>query len=827
MIRWSVLLVLCALAGMAGVSAAPHASPFGVNGAGFSHLGANTPDFDWDAGIRRLDALQAMGAAWDRGDWWWDRIEPEKGRFVWTDYDRIADEYNRRGIHLLPILCYDAAWRKDQSPNTDAYREEYGRFVYETVRHFKGRITAYEIWNEPNISIYWHGTPPSAEDYAKLLKVAYREAKRADPDVTIVGGVVAGMDFGFIEGMLKNGAGDAMDAISVHPYQGNLGSVGPEEGGLARDLRALQNLLARHGHAGMPVWITEMGNRTVPDPDIREGHPQPAGRVTEQQQANYLVRSYALALSEGVRRVFWFNLVDWTNETWGTMSAHMRKKPSWYAYRAMSRVLTGKEYAGTLSAWPDVYMPWFRSPSADGSATRFAVAAWTGNAGESVGLRQLFPSDRLLASDGSGVVTRAALLRPAGKEAAVALNGEPLYLVSEGAAGAADTPGSVTTLPAGVSAQPDTVAPGDTFRLVFGATDTAVADSLKHLPRALVFTSADSHASRKSDVASLGNDSWRLKDSVAPGDYNVGYVWVSGKGRDARIYTATARLHVKPAISVSIVPEPSRGRSLTLSVTNGSARPVTTEARVDIIGARTDTISSIALDPRQTRTFPLNRVASADAPLATPLPVSVTASPGDAAWEGNVYFWSAGRDTPGAPLTLDSAQQWLSQDGTWSGPDDLSAAITARYNNDRLLLRAEVTDDVFSQEFSDGEVWRGDSLQMAVDPGWTRRPDASGSVEFGLALTPDGPRVYRWTPPAGPMPGATLSVQRQGTTTVYEASLPWKELGVSAIAPPRTIGLSLIVNDNDGQGREGWLAYGGGIAREKRADRYATLTLLK
>jgi polysaccharide biosynthesis protein PslG len=177
--------------------AAPVASPFGINGAGWSHLGANTPEFDFAAGQKRLDSLAKMGAAWDRCDFWWHRIEPQTGKFVWSDYDRAVDAYEKAGVHVLPILCYDAAWHPNQSPNTPEYREEYGRFVYETVKHFKGRISAYEIWNEPNGAQYWR-VKPSADDYTALLKVAYREAKRADSSVTVVGGAIAGMDWPFI-----------------------------------------------------------------------------------------------------------------------------------------------------------------------------------------------------------------------------------------------------------------------------------------------------------------------------------------------------------------------------------------------------------------------------------------------------------------------------------------------------------------------------------------------------------------------------------------------------------------------------------------------------
>jgi hypothetical protein len=799
-----------------------------VNGAGFSHAGANTSEFDWDGAVERLDSLQKMGAAWDRGDWWWHRIEPENGTFVWTDYDRAADEYVRRGIHVLPILCYDAAWHPNQSPNTDAYREQYGRFVYETVKHFKGRITAYEIWNEPNISIFWH-PEPNVSDYTALLKVAYREAKRADPSVTVVGGAVAGMDWAFIEAMLKGGAGDAMDALSIHPYQGNLGSVGPEEGGLARDLRRLKALLKQYGHAEMPVWITEMGNRTVPDPSVPAGQPQPTGRVTETQQANLLVRSYAVALSEGVQRLFWFNLQDWTGETWGTMTANLRKKPSWFAYRQMSDALTGKEYGGTLSAWPHVSMPWFHAPAPGGGEAVTAVG-WTDDAGEAIGILGLHGSALSETDTATGPTPRRApLLTLPGHTSGVALNGAPVYIESRETALSDVPPGSLITPPVGVTVSPERVSAGDRFTLTVRGRNSDALRALARLPRGLVLTSIDSQVSMKNYVEVLGNDTYRLKGSVPPGEYNVGYAWVGREAGQPRRYTTTARLTVTAALSLRVVPNPVAGRDLTLTLTNHSSRATVAEVTAEMIGNRTDTISSVSLDPHQTRTFPVANAAADDAPLAAPLPVvaSVHSPLGAASWAGSVYFWAAGHGAPGAPLMLDSAQQWQAENGGWSGADDLSAVVTARYDANALHLHADVTDDVFSQEFALGDVWKGDSIQLAVDPAWARRPDLSGAVEFGLALTPDGPQVYRWTPPAGVVPGATLIVNRRGNVASYEATIPWRELGISAVHPPQTMGFALVVNDNDGGRRDGWLAYGDGIATEKRSDRYGTLTLIK
>jgi hypothetical protein len=285
---------------------------------------------------------------------------------------------------------------------------------------------------------------------------------------------------------------------------------------------------------------------------------------------------------------------------------------------------------------------------------------------------------------------------------------------------------------------------------------------------------------------------------------------------------------VRPALSLSLVPDPSVGRELRLTVTNNSRQPVTATATVDMVGNRTDTVSNIVLPGRQSVALPVSNALPADRPLTVPLPVTarVTSRAGGASWFGNVFFWAAGKSW-GPPLVLNSAQVWQSQDGTWTGPEDLSATLRARYDERALYLRAEVTDDIFHQPYQKGEVWRGDAFQIAIDPRWSRRPDAKGATEFALALTPDGPQVYRWTHPAGIIPNADLKVTRDGTRTQYEAKIPWKALGISTVRPGQALGFALILNDNDGKDRQGWLMYGDGIATEKRSDRYATLTLLK
>ena len=321
------LITAFSLAGAAiTVPSAPRStpdSPYGICATGWSHSGANTDRFDFDSPLRRLKLLAEMGAKWDRCDFWWGRIEPEQGKFVFRDFDRAVEQYLQYGIELMPILCYGSAWH-GRSPDTPEEWKLYARWAGEMVRHYRGKISAWEVWNEPNISVFWK-PQPNAEHYVNMLKAAYRVMKKADPKCIVVAPATAGIDLGYIQRFLELGGGHYCDVISVHPYQG--ANHGPEPG-LLNSLRKLKDLLASY-HLRQPIWITEMGWQTKPAEQAQ---------ATEDQQADYLVRSYVLALSEGVQRLFWFNLVDWA-ETWGTVRTDWTTKPSYRAYQVMVKTL--------------------------------------------------------------------------------------------------------------------------------------------------------------------------------------------------------------------------------------------------------------------------------------------------------------------------------------------------------------------------------------------------------------------------------------------------------------------------------------------------------
>lgn len=164
----------------------------------------------------------------------------------------------------------------------------------------------------------------------------------------------------------------------------------------------------------------------------------------------------------------------------------------------------------------------------------------------------------------------------------------------------------------------------------------------------------------------------------------------------------------------------------------------------------------------------------------------------------------------------------LSKDGQWKqskssqqqygGPADAGGLMWLFHDQDSLYLVAKITDDVFSQTNTGSLTWRGDSLQFAMVSG---APVDTGQTayRYELALTPDGPQLNRDLAPAGVDLGlvadAKVAIARRGTTTVYEAAIPWAQTPLDAATG--LFAFTMLYNDNDGNGRKGYLQWGSGL----------------
>ena len=163
----------------------------------------------------------------------------------------------------------------------------------------------------------------------------------------------------------------------------------------------------------------------------------------------------------------------------------------------------------------------------------------------------------------------------------------------------------------------------------------------------------------------------------------------------------------------------------------------------------------------------------------------------------------------------------LTKKRDWSGPQDLSAHAWLGLSKNSLQMLVDVTDDAHFQMESGSRIYLGDSVQIAF-----RCYDQDGGWLIGLSHGKAGPEVYIWEAPSGiniteVSQAAKLFTTREGTCTRYGLSLPLSTFGLSAEALRRSgMRFNFMVNDNDGEGRDGWVQCAPGIASNRDPSLY-------
>jgi hypothetical protein len=221
------------------------------------------------------------------------------------------------------------------------------------VGRYAGKITYFQLWNEPNIFPEWGDNVPDPISFTDLLCRAYDAAKVANPDAVIVAPalgptvVFSARDVNhlyYLQRMYLAGAGECFDIFSAQGY--GLFS-GPTDHRLRPTVMNyshhlfLRDLMVRHGDANKPIWISEMNWNVAP-----EELPASYGRVTEAQQATYIVEAYERAATEWA----WIGVMD----TWFfKRPADFERGESWYYFRLVEPDFTPlpvwdslAEYAG-------------------------------------------------------------------------------------------------------------------------------------------------------------------------------------------------------------------------------------------------------------------------------------------------------------------------------------------------------------------------------------------------------------------------------------------------------------------------------------------------
>ncbi|MCL4262582.1 MAG: cellulase family glycosylhydrolase [Anaerolineae bacterium] len=273
--------------------------------------------------------LAALGVGWVKVQVSWKLYEPEPGQLHperFAELDAFVNRANAQGLNVLLSVSKAPEWSRpttemDGPPSDFALYEQ---FMHTLASRYRGRVAAYELWNEPNLQREWNGFPMGGAAFGELLRAGATGARAADPDAVLIAGApaVTGIndrgtavdDRLFLQEMLQAGAAGLVDALGVHPYgYGNPpDSTAVHPSPLPRShnnhpsfffadtLNDYRHLLAEHGTT-LPLWVTEFGWGSFEN--IASAPPDEAAfmaDVGEWQQAEYTLRAFEWGQTEGM-----------------------------------------------------------------------------------------------------------------------------------------------------------------------------------------------------------------------------------------------------------------------------------------------------------------------------------------------------------------------------------------------------------------------------------------------------------------------------------------------------------------------------------------------
>lgn len=742
----------------------------------------------------------------------WSVIEKTKGNYeIPQKYEDYIDEIASHNLNLMMLLAfYNPNYDDHSTPYTDAGREgfaNYGKFMMERLGD---KVSAFEVYNEFNIEFgrLGNGIADSRPDYYyPLLKATYDKLKQTDPSKPVAGMATSNVPISWMRSVFELGGFDELDKVSIHPYQ----FPGKPEN-LLNDLQKLQSLLSGYDNGNpKPIWITEIGYPTNTT----------ATGVDEKKQADYLVRTFVLALASGVEKISWhdfmndgldptstehnYGLIYNTNDARGKNAP----KPAYAAMGAMTRLLTGATFAADESQGDAIRQYKFTKGQED------IRVVWSAGQLQPVAIRADGP---VRIADFMG---NEQTYYPHDGNIYFTLKDEPIYVK-----------GSIE----GITADESVVLVGEPAVIGedAGLTLNVVNDGTS------AFNGTFTVAGHSYPVQANPGQALQIP-ITAPGLQVEGSLSVMGQLKNAEgqpIGLLTEQVPFSMSYAVQVRPtftEDGSGKLLKVTVNNRSSHEDMVLNRVDwTLGALSGTME-------EPRTIPPLAEYTATTPLADlnnnvlyDLNVKLSLQNYDP-----VIVASKANFTPVYPIsernrhpaTVDWTQGIGNSVDKYGGTDDLSGTTTLNWDEDNFYITATIRDDVFHYEATEKDMFVNDGFQFGVARGI---PGESAEwYDSGFSLTPAGLQAYKWIVPSGAKAGLVdnrnLTVTRDETakTTTYQFALPWSELAPVDPDEDDVFSFSLLLNENDGNGRRGFLEWGSGIGTVKDPKRYRTIQLIK
>ena len=263
-----------------------------------------------------LDRLTGMvndiGFTWTKQQIIWRDIEVSKGHYEWGQLDEVVDTLNRSRINVMLSIVKSPTWATPAGldDGTPLNSQDFGDFMRAVATRYKGKVLAYELWNEENLAAETGGRINPAF-YVQMLKAGYLGVKGIDPSAIVVMGAlsptgvnnpqIAVNDLIYLDQLYKVNGGEVknyFDVLGSHPYGMSNppntlyseGTTGPDNKFITDDsfyFRRFEQqyaIMQRYGDGDKQVWLSEWGWGS----DYRPDGYQEFNTVTEQMRAKYV-----------------------------------------------------------------------------------------------------------------------------------------------------------------------------------------------------------------------------------------------------------------------------------------------------------------------------------------------------------------------------------------------------------------------------------------------------------------------------------------------------------------------------------------------------------
>lgn len=706
---------------------------------------------------------QVMGAAWDRDELLWDIVEPEQGKWTWERTDRAVRAAHEHHIEILGLLDYWGKWAK---PLSDEAYAGYANYVKTMVNRYKpgGEFARAEGWTDGYGIRNWEIWNEPATFWTGSGEQFGRLLKVACEAVKAAD--PEGRVFFSEAGVSFNRAVVAQAGLDsfdgVTPHY-YCPPRSPEAGELDRNMKKTVEDFATLGVKGRPFWVSEFGWPSTMDP----------GQM--RNQAIFLVRSHVYGFAAGLGKFFWYNFVnDGPNKDASHFGLINREdwtpRLGFGSYAAMVHFLDGASYRRQVEIVRPARI--FVFEKGKGSL----AVLWSSGASGTLAVGSV-PDMVLFDLMGNQLTSldRKTKVRNS-KSTTIPLGSAPVYL---------DAP---------------SLSPNELARRMEDGTLTGIVAAEA---RILSFVGSISAAPKVSvEIENTGTKPISGTVELTPPKD-----WITSKN--------TRKI-------------PAR------SIAPGETRVVA--------------FAFEATSPNPDNRYPFRAVFSADngdeAVSETTLFEQV-ARKGTPTIDGDPSDWKGAPvvhlDTPDKAVGLVPYMDW-----------NLSTDIALQWDDDAVYFLGVVRDNEFSQPHSGSLIWEGDSFQLAFDtrPGRGSGGEAEksegnrlqrtqeedepakdrGLYLYGLAHTAKGDETWTWPTPgnAGDEPATHIrfAFRKAGDDRyVYEAAIPYTLLAPLRPKEGAQFGFTMLLNDNDGGGRRGWLELTPGIGTGFQPQHFLTWTL--